>query len=518
MLSFLRRFAPAVTGVLNGLDKVRFRGTVRWWAKPPGMMHFLSKMSVLLMDFPTFAKDATARMRAGMEQTALEQARPIEYLAAKTNKEERARAIAERDGIKEGLVAVFTCLEPAYTYRVYGQRATKKLALKMELGKCLHYYHYYLDPQLGWLHTRQQTWFPFTHMICLNGREWLARQMDAAGLAYERRDNCFAWLEDVKKTQALADQQLRTNWPARLERLARRSHPLHGRLFPVPTEYYWSADTTEWASDFMFRSQEELARWMPAVIQHGLRGMNSADVLRYLGHPIPRHGGMNGHFQGEVFTDFKRRPEGVRLKHQVKKNWIKLYDKQGTVLRIETVINDGTDMKSYRAKQNDPEGPKEWRRMLKGVADLHRRAEISQDANERYAASLAQIPEPTPLKTLVEPLCRRIRWKGRSARALNPLAAADAALLTAVSDGDFLINGFRNRDLRERLHPATMDTAVLRRHSASVTRQLRLLRAHRLIEKIPKQNRYRVTDSGRLQITALLAAHSANTEKLLDAA
>src|ERR1051326_919214 len=115
MLSFLRRFAPAVTGVLNGFDKVRFRGTVRWWAKPPGMMHFLSKMSVLLMDFPAFAKDTTARVRAAMEQAALEQERPIHYLAAKTDKEERARAIAQRDGIKEGLVAVFTCLEPAYT-------------------------------------------------------------------------------------------------------------------------------------------------------------------------------------------------------------------------------------------------------------------------------------------------------------------------------------------------------------------------------------------------------------------
>src|ERR1051326_788066 len=178
-----------------------------------------------------------------------------------------------------------------------------------------------------------------------------------------------------------------------------------------------------------------------------MRGMNSAAVLRYLGHPIPRHAGVNGNFQGEVFTDYKRRPEGVRLKHQVKKNWIKLYDKQGTVLRIETVINDSTDMKSYRAKQNDPDGPKDWRKMLKGVADLHRRAELSQSANERYAASLAQIQEATPLEKLAEPLCRRVTWKGRPVRALNPLAPTDAALLKAVSDGEFLLNGFRNRDL-----------------------------------------------------------------------
>ena len=163
MLSFLRRFAPAVTGVLNCLDKVRFRGTVRWWAKPPGMMHFLSKMSVLLKDFPAFAKDTTARMREAMERAALQRNRPVEYLAGQVDKEERAQTIARRDGIKEGLVAVFTSVEPAIIYRLHGVRSTKRLALKTELGKCLHYYHYYLDPKLGWLHTRQQTWFPFTH-------------------------------------------------------------------------------------------------------------------------------------------------------------------------------------------------------------------------------------------------------------------------------------------------------------------------------------------------------------------
>ncbi len=223
MQSFLRRFAPVVMGALSCLDKVRFRGAVRWLAKPAGMMHFLWKVQVLLKDFPVFAKDTTATLRTAMEQAAIEQGRPVEYLASKIDKEKRAQEIAQRDGVKEGLVAVFTCVEPCMTYRVYGVRETKKLALKLELSKCLHYYHYYLDPKIGWMHTRQQTWFPFTNMTCLNGHEWLARQMDAAGLGYERRDNCFAWLEDVDQAQALAHQQLRTDWSALLEKLARRS-------------------------------------------------------------------------------------------------------------------------------------------------------------------------------------------------------------------------------------------------------------------------------------------------------
>jgi hypothetical protein len=257
---------------------------------------------------------------------------------------------------------------------------------------------------------------------------------------------------------------------------------------------------------------------MPTVVKHGMQVLNSADVMRYLGHPIPVHGGVHGHFQGEVITDFKRRPEGARIKHQVKKNWIKLYDKQGTVLRIETVINDVEGMKSYRAKENDPEGPKAWRKMRKGVADLHRRVALSQSANERYADSLANVEEPTPLKDLAEPVCRRVTWKGRSVRALNPLSKEDAALLTAVNSGTFLLQSFRNRDIRELLYGEAKNKQQERHESSAVTRQMRMLRAHGVIEKVRKENRYKLTDSGRQTIAALLSARAANTKKLLEAA
>jgi hypothetical protein len=519
MQAFLRRFAPFVLGALHGWDRVRFRGTIRWLTKPSGMMHFLWKQQVLLKDFVGFAKETTARLRTALEAAALEQQRPVEYLASsRLSKEQRAQQIAARDGIREGLVAVFKCVEPCLVYRVAGDRVRQKLYLKLEHSKCLHYYHYYQDQQRGWLHTRQQTWFPFTTFVCLNGREWLGQQMEALGLRYERRDNCFAWIEDVPRAQALLDAQLRTDWSALLEDLARRSNPLHGRLFALPTPHYWSVEESEWASDLLFRAQTDLAQLMPAALRHALFVLGSADVLRFLGHPIPQHGGVNGHFAGEVITDFKHRPEGVRIKHQLKKNWMKLYDKQGTVLRIETVINDVSDMKSYRAKENEPEGDKDWRRMRKGVADLHRRAQISQAANERYARSLATLPETMPLKDVSEPLCQAVQWQGRRARALNPLAAGDAALLEAVSRGEFLLNGFRNRDVRSLLYGPATDAATQRRQSAAVTRHLRLLRAHGLIQKVPKTHRYQVSAAGQKAMAALLGARATNVNQLLQAA
>ena len=437
MQSFLQRFGAIVLGVLHGLDRIRFRGSIRWLSKPAGMMHFLWKTQVLLKDFPTFAKDTTATLRRQLEEPAQEQGRPVEHLASSaTSKEERARAIAERDGIRAGLVAVFTCVEPCLTYQVRGKRATGKLVLQLEQGKCQHYYHYYRDHRLGWLYTRQQTWFPFTTHIGLNGREWLAQQMDAAGLSYVRRDNCFAWLENVDKAQALMNEQLRTDWSSLLEELARRSHRQRADLLPLPTPYYWSVQESEWASDIMFRKQEDLQALMPTLVRHGLITLGSVDVLRFLGRHLPAHGGVPGKFLGEVTSALKRRPEGVRLKHQVNKNWLKMYDKQATLLRVETVINDVAGMKSYRAKENDPQGPKDWRRLRKGVADLHRRAEISQKANERYAASLATVEESTSLKDLCEPVCRPVTWHGRRVRGLQPLGEVDAALLQAVSRGN----------------------------------------------------------------------------------
>ena len=99
-------------------------------------------------------------------------------------------------------------------------------------------------------------------------------------------------------------------------------------------------------------------------------------------------------------------------------------------------------------------------------------------------------------------------------RALNPLAADDAALLEAISRHEFLINGLRNRDLRRILFGGAAPIHA-RKHAAAVTRKLRLLRAHGLIEKVPKTHRYLVTDHGRKSITATLAARNANTDRLI---
>src|SRR6185437_1353790 len=170
---------------------------------------------------------------------------------------------------------------------------------------------------------------------------------------------------------------------------------------------------------------------------------------RFLGHrPGPR-GGLPCNFQGEVVSDVRARPEGVRIKHRVNGNSIKMYDKQGAILRVETTITDPHRMTVYRTAEGNDDGAMKWRRLRKGVADLQRRVQLSQAANERYLERLAAIEAEESLAELVAPVCRPGQCQGRRVRALNPLGEVDAALLRVVSRGEYALHGFRNADVRQ---------------------------------------------------------------------
>jgi hypothetical protein len=521
MLKFLQRFAAQVIGVLSGLDRIRFRGTKRLLSNVGGMFHYLRQRGVLLKDFKPFALEMTETLKRGIEEQTKAWGHPVDYLySSQTRKEEKALELAEQRGIREGLVAVLSCVEPCWSFTVRKNAEQKKLELCYLPMKCLHYYHYYLDRRFGLMHTRTQSWFPFKVQICLNGREWLARQMDRAGIGYVKKANCFVDIADLPAAQQLFDRQLRTNWSKLLDGLVRQSNPAHAAMFEsCPVPYYWSAEESEWASDVMFRSPDELAALMPRLVRHGLEVWQCADVLRFLGRREPAEYGTVGPFKGEVVTDFKRRPEGIRLLHRVNHNWLKIYDKQGSVLRIETVINDPRDLKVFRTREGDDEGEPQWLRLRKGIADLHRRAQVSQKSNERCLDSLAAVEETQPLGELTQRLGQPAQLAGRRVRALNPSATADAALLEAVARGEFLFNGFRNRDLRAMLFPEpTDDSITARQQAAAVTRKLRLLRAHGIIQKVAKTTRYILTEFGRTAVAALAAAKLADVKKLAAAA
>jgi hypothetical protein len=515
---FLSKHSGAVTGSLSGFDRLVFRGTLRMLAHSGGMMSYLWAVRVLLKDFAAHAETLTRRLKEASEQLARQTARPIRYLPSSgTSKEQIAREIARTDGIEQGLICILTAVEPCLSYEVVRDREGKHLQLRPRHRKCLFLYHYYMHPVFGFMHARIQTWFPFAIQVCLNGREWLARAMDAAGLGYVQRDNCFIWLQQPEQAQRLMDRQVQAAWPELLNAVARGLNPLHAAMFQAfPVDYYWSTHQSEWATDILFRDARSLARLYPKLVQHGLTTFLSADVMRFLGRNIPATGNLPPRLMAELVSDMKRRPEGIRIKHRLGENSIKMYDKQGSVLRVETTINDPAGFKSFRTPQGKPDAAPAWHGMRKGIADLHRRAETSQAANERYLQALASLEDTTSLGELTAKLAQPVKRDGRRSRPFNPHAPDDAKLIEAISRGEFTINGFRNRDLRGLLFADQgASRQQQRRNAAAVSRKLALLRAHRLIRKVPGTHRYHISNRGRIIVTALIAARNSRAEALI---
>jgi hypothetical protein len=445
--------------------------------------------------------------------------RPVIHLqTGSARKDHLARQVAARDGIKDGVVCLLTVVEPCSTFDLRPNRATKRLELSRAFRKCLFLYRYEFHPKLGFIHARIQSWFPFSVQIWLNGREWLAKQLDDHQIGYQRRDNCFVWLENPARAQRLMDQQLRVAWPKLLDDIVARLNPIFrtmfGRLDEIRLPYYWSIAQSEWATDFIFRDPDSLAQLYPNLVRHAITSFGSPDVMRFLGQKLSLQGHIHPCFRGQVVTNLKHRPEGVCVKHRVNRNGIKVYDKQASVLRIETTIQQPYDFKIFRRREGDPRSKRAWRPLRHGVADLHRRCQISQAANKRYADALSIVEDAVPLGQLISRMTKPTVLGARRVRALRPWARDDLTLLKAISSGAFLLNGFRNRDLRACLYAKESTVQENKRRTASVCRLLRLLRAHRLVKKIGGTHRYMLTAHARRAISALLAANAASTEAL----
>lgn len=514
MKNFLQIYAKDICGAISGWDRIRFRGTIRWLANLSGLKSYMSTRHMLLKEFGRWAESVTAKVRSICASRADELGIPMTYLrSAAIDKEAMARQIMKERGVCTGDICMFSTLEPCMAPDVVGNRSTQKIELVMRPRKCIWIYHYWNDEQLGFGHTRLQTWLPLSATVCLNGRHWLERQFIREGIGYVKDGNCFVQIDDYAKAAELVEEQQRTNWPELLDGLLARHCPGLGfTLGGVPMDHYWSADETEWATDIVFRRSADLDRLFPKLMLYGMITAQSPNLIRFLG----RAG--TGRRPNEVRSDLSHRYEGLRIKHWVNKNSVKMYNKAGNVLRTETTINQPREFKVYRHPDDDPQRPVSWQRMRKGVADLHRRAEVSQASNERYLDHVAAAHVSDSLIETVGTICKRIRKNGKNHRAIQPWGAEDFQTLQFLARGEIQLNGLTNQNLREALYGKSHDPAEQKRRSGKTSRRLRLLRAHGLIRKIPRANRYQITPKGRRVAAAILAASAANTEQLMNIA
>lgn len=524
MNQFIAKYEEQLNGVLTGFDRIVFRGTLGL-NHEAGLKGYLWANHLGLKDFGDHAEQISKRVKEASLAVIEDAGRPVRYLnSGKDNKQELAQAIAVREGISSGPVCAFTAVELCTTYAIRGDRATGKIRLERAYRKCLFIYQYWMHPVFGFLSARLQTWFPFPVHLYLNGRAWLACQMDQAGIDYRRHDNCFTWIADFARAQQLLSAQLSCPWGERFDGIAQQVHPYLGELSRhYPMRYYWTCQDSEWAMDIVFRHRQQLQHLYPQLVHLGMTSFSSPDVLRFLGKRASRQGTPRGRHELPVTSDLKVRPNGVRIKHRLGPNSIKLYDKAyddwGAVLRPEITITQPQLFRVYRPKNGEPDSAPQWRTMRRGLADLHRRAEVSQKALDCYCDALAAVDDSTTLQELTERLERRVRWHGKPVRALHLFDPSDRALLSAINRGEFAIHGLRNRDLQALLYAQPAATPQeKRRRSAAISRKLRMLRAHGLIQKLPHTHRYRVTEQGRLILNALLSAYRMTTQQILAAA
>ncbi len=526
MQDFIKKYRDQINGVLSGFDRLVFHGSLRGlnygYFDPKlqsmvarGMEAYLCQNKILFKDYFDYVKRISREVKQASIQAFEKLGLPVPFLRnPSADKEAIAREIAQDKKVESGLVCALSTVEPGITFEHLGTHMVRRMK------PCQAIYHYQIDPQLGWMYARLQTWFPFHIQVGMNGREWLARQMDQAGLKYRQQGNCFVWIEDYQEAQKLLNRQLETEWAGLLNGFAASLNPLHETIFEnYPVGYYWTAFQTEWASDIVFAQADFLNRLMPLLVRHGMLSFSSADVMRYFGRKVNQSGAIPAHFNGTLQTDLKRRHEGERVKYRMNGNSAKFYDKAyseiGSVLRgAETTINMVGDFRAYRPKEGGPEEDLQWRPLRKGIADLHRRAEVSQKANDRLLNALAAVDDSRSVEELTADIQKYTHLNGRRVRALRPWGE-DKALLTAINHGDFLINGFRNRDLQQLIYGAeTENPSERRRRSASISRKLRMLRAHGLIRNVPRTHRYHVTDAGRAMLVAVLTSARAGLHQL----
>jgi hypothetical protein len=494
---FVTKFTSLIVAVLSCFDRVIFKGYLPL-TNGPALEGFLDHvLKILRKDFPAFAEKQAQALVEHAKRLAQEAGAEYRFLQGFHRKDKLVDAILRQRPIFEGLVCVFCCMETCPAFQVVKGQDRPRLVSKRRPQRVL--YFYFVNPELGLISIRLTTWFPLTVQVYVNGHSWLAQQMLERRLGFNLQDNAFTALEDPQAAQELADSFVHLNWIKILNRLVRSVNPLMNERWFRGLSYYWVVDQAEYATDLIFTSREALAGLYPRLLDHATVHFSAKDILGFLGRRLhPR-------FDGEVLTDCQKgRWPGARIKHRVKNNWLKMYDKFGWVLRIETVINDPREFRVRRWRTRQGRPALVWCPMKKSVEDLYRYREVALASNRRYLDALAVVDDPAPAYRQVEELTEPVVVSGRSHAGFNPASLPDVRLFQAVLAGENLLRGFRNAEIRTALYGSTEDDGERRRQSHAVGRMLKRLHVRGLIAKVPRSHRWHVSVKGQHVLGAVV--------------
>lgn len=479
------RHADKIRGVLECFDRIVIQGTLPGLCYAEGMTTYLRVHQIRIFDYPRFAEPLRDQIRQNADRLAAENGLTIEFLRrADMRKEDRVAAIVKQRGDHPGLVCILSAMESCPSYKPWHDKQTGKTFLKPDSGKCLHYYFYFIDPELGLGYVRVPTWCPFRLQIYFNGHNWLAAQLRKRKIDFTLVDNALVEIADWKKAQQLAAGFSVKKLHRKLDALARRFCPVTGDL---GVTYHWSLMQVEYATDIVFAEPSDLQLLYGALTRTAIHTVKPDNVATFLGRKL------TGHYQGEVGNHFHTRIEGTRIKHHMGPVAIKMYDKFGQILRIETTTNDVSFFKHYRpVEHRDGSKHQAWAAMKKSIYSLLPLGELLSAANQRYLEFLSALDDPSSGLRKLHKVCQPVSEDERHYRGFNFFDEADEQLFEIIARGEFNISGFQNKHVRQYLSDQS---------GAQVSGLLKRLRLHGLIKKVRSTYKYYLTRLGR-QVTS----------------
>lgn len=484
---FTERHASKIAGVLSCFDRVVITGTIPGICYADGMTGYLKQQHVRIFDYAKWAEPFREQIRANAQRLAEEAGLTIHHLNnAKARKEDIIKDVLAKRGTQEGLVYILSAMEACPSYKPWHDKKSGRTFLKNDTGRCLHYYFYFIDTDLGLCYLRVPTWAPFRLQFYFNGHNLLASTLVMKGIEAVMQDNVFVQIGDWSKAQELADSLRVEKLQRKLDQFARRYCP---PITTFPSGYHWSLMQVEYATDIVFRHQQDLPPIYDALVRTAVHAVKAENVATFLGRKL------NGNYRDELGNDFSTRIQGTRIKHHMGRVSIKMYDKHSLVLRIETTANDVSFFKHHRrVEHRDGTWEMKTAPLKKSIYSLPMLTELMLAANRRYLEFISTLDDPTSGLRNLEKISQPVRQDDRSLKGFNLFAGEDLDLFLTLVRGEYNISGMKNRHLRERLG----------KKGYQVSRLLKRLRAHGLIKKVGRCYKYYLTDLGRRAVATAL--------------
>ena len=481
----LTRYADKIVGVLGCYDRLVLSGTLTAIAHPEAMAGVLRRAHIRCFDLAQYVEPIREEIRQNAERLAAEHGLQIQYLPKHdTRKEKIVAEVLARRGPMPGLVHILSAMETCTTYQPWYDKASGRTGVKFKSGKCLHYYFYFLDAELGLAYVRVPTWAPYRLQVYFNGHHWLASRLQQARIDYRLDDTAFVEIGSWARAQELSDDFSVLGLHQKLAAFARRFCPPSTRF---ADGYHWSVMQAEYALDVVFRRADDLRPLYEEISRQAVLAVRIDEMARFWDKRLSA--------AAQATSRFQTRVEGTCIRHHLGRQSLKMYDRGGRVLRLEATSNDITFFQHYR-KVDHRDGSSEYKvaPLKKSIYSLTDLDELLAAACRRYLEFVGTLEDRSAQRHDLEHISRPAHdTRDRSWRGFNFFLAEDLKILLALLRGEFALHGLSGRRLRRLLPNKT---------SSQIGRILKRLRLHGLIRRVGHTYRYYLTTIARRAIVA----------------